>query len=112
MVERLHDNIIAALLNAAKCLIQFSTTKCNNNKSLCSGWKEHVAIYRAEALNRHALWFSCECPSEGYVFNMRKATRSTYHKQIKYIEQNEDMIRRYRFSNELLSKDMSQFWKK
>ena len=48
---------------------------------------------------------------EGYVFNMRKATRSTYHKQIKYIERNEDMIRRDRFSNVLLSKDMSQFWR-
>ena len=42
---------------------------------------------------------------------MRKATRSTYHKQIKYIERNEDMIRKDGFSNELLSKDMSQFWR-
>ena len=48
---------------------------------------------------------------EGYVFNMKKATRSTYHNQIKYIERNEDMIRKDRFSNELLSKDMSQFWR-
>ena len=44
-------------------------------------------------MNWHALWLSCGCPSEGYVFNMRKATRSTYHKHIKYIERNEDMIR-------------------
>ena len=46
-------------------------------------------------------------------FNMRKATRSTYHKQIKYIERNEDMIRnrKDRFSNVLLSKNMSQFWR-
>ena len=51
------------------------------------------------------------CPSEGYVFNMRKATRSTYHKQIKYIERNEDMIRKDIFSNVLSSKDMSQFWR-
>ena len=28
-----------------------------------------------------------------------------------YIEQNEDMIRKDRFSNELLSKDNSQFWR-
>ena len=42
---------------------------------------------------------------------MRKATRSTYHKQIKYIERNEDMIRKDRFSNVLLSKDMNQFWR-
>ena len=42
---------------------------------------------------------------------MRKTIRSTYHKQIKYIERNEDMIRKDRFSNELLSKDMSQFWR-
>ena len=44
-------------------------------------------------------------------FNTRKATRSTYHKQIKYIERNEDMVRKDRFSTELLSKDMSQFWR-
>ena len=50
-------------------------------------------------------------PNEGYAFNMRKATRSTYHKQIKYIERNEDMIRKDKFYNELLSKDMSQFWR-
>ena len=104
MIERLHDDIIAALLNAAKCSIQFTTTK--RHKSPRSGWKEHVAMYRAEAMNWHALWLSCGCPSEGYVFNMRKVTRSTYYKQIKYIERNED-----RFSNVLLSKDMSQFWR-
>ena len=42
VIERLHDDIIAALLNAAKCSIQFSTTKRNNNESPRSGWKEHV----------------------------------------------------------------------
>ena len=30
-------------------------------------WKEHVAMYMAEAMNWHALWLSCGCPSEGYV---------------------------------------------
>ena len=98
----MHDDIIAALLNATKCSIQFSTTKWYNNKSPRSGWKEHVAMYRVEAMNWHALWLSCGCPNEGYVFIMRKATRSTYHKQVKYIERNEDMIRKDRFSNELL----------
>ena len=111
MIERLHDDIIAVLLSAANCSIQFTTTKRHNNKSPRSGWKEHVAMYRAKAMNWHALWLSCGCPSEAYVFNMRKATRSTCHKQIKYIEQNEDMIRKDRLSNELLSKDMSQFWR-
>ena len=62
-------------------------------------------MYRAEAMNWHSLWLSCGCPSEWYVINMRKATRSTYHKQIKYIDRYEDMIRKDRFSNELLSKD-------
>ena len=33
------------------------------NKSPRSGWKEHVAMYRAEAMNWHALWLSCGCPS-------------------------------------------------
>ena len=80
VIERLHNDIIAALLNAAKCSIQFTTNKRHNNKSPRSGWKEHVAMYRAEAMNWHALWLSCGCPSEGYVFNMRKTTRSTYHK--------------------------------
>ena len=37
-------------------------------------------------------------------------SRSTYHEQIKYIEQNEDIIRKDRFANVLLSKDMRQFW--
>ena len=92
MIERLHDDIIAALLNAAKCSIQFTTTKRHNNTSPRSGWKEHVAMYRAEAMNWHALWLSCGCPSEGYAFNTRNATRSTYHTQIKYIERNELVI--------------------
>ena len=53
------------------------------------------------------LWVS-ECR---VCFNMKKATRSAYHKQIQYIERNEDMICKDRFSKELLSKDMSQFWR-
>ena len=51
VIEKLHDDIIAALLNVAKCSIQFSTTKRHNNKSPRLGSKEHVAMYRAEAMN-------------------------------------------------------------
>ena len=49
VIESLHYDIFAALLNAAKCSIQFTTTK--RHKSPRSGWKEHVAMYRAEAMN-------------------------------------------------------------
>ena len=33
------------------------------------------------------------CPSNGYVFEMRKATRKSYHKQIKYINKRENNIK-------------------
>ena len=42
---------------------------------------------------------------------MRKATRSSYHRQIKYIRRNEDKLRKERISNSFLLNDSRQFWR-
>ena len=44
------------------------------------------------AINCHVLWIMCGCPLDGLLFDMRKDTRSSYHKQIKYIRQNKNAI--------------------
>ena len=34
------------------------------------------------------MYVSMGCPSNGYIFEMRKASRKIYHTQIKYIREN------------------------
>ena len=63
--QRFHDDIITALLNAAKFPIPFTAPKSYNDKSQ-PGLSEHVAKYRKEAIHWHVLWIMCGCPMALY----------------------------------------------
>ena len=51
------------------------------------------------------------CPSYGYVFEMRKGTRKSYHKQIKYITKRENNIKKQKLAHSFINSNKRDFWK-
>ena len=92
MIASLYNKIIAILTVAAKHAIPFTSPKSHYNKSQ-PGWKEYVSVFKDEAINWHVNWKMSGSPPEGYAFEMRKASRAKYHKQIKFIHNHREEIR-------------------
>ena len=52
-----------------------------------------------------------QCPTTGYVYEVRKATRKSYHKQVKYIYRRENFIKKQKMSRTFLNSDKPEFWR-
>ena len=83
MIASLYNKVIAILTAAAKHAIPFTSPKSHYNKSQ-PGWNEQVSVFKDEAINWHVIWKMSGSPPEGYLLEMRKASRAKYHKQIKF----------------------------
>ena len=63
-----------------------------------------------EAINWHVIWKMSGSPPEGYVFEMRKASRAKYHKQIKFIHNHREEIRAKNIATSFLNKDFNAYY--
>ena len=83
-IQLLHDHLIHSCMLAAERTIPFTKphTKQNRNKV---GWNEHVRKEFDHALHWHRLYLQNGRPQSGYIFEMRKFTRSIYHRKVKQI---------------------------
>ena len=106
MIASLYNKIIAILTIAAKHAIPFTSPKSHYNKSQ-PGWNEHVSVFKDEAINWHVIWKMSGSPPEGYVFEMRKASRAKYHKQIKFIHNHREEIRAKYIATSFLNIDFN-----
>ena len=78
---------------AAERTIPFTKpdTKHHRNKA---GWNEHVSKESDHVLHWHILYLQHGRPQSGFIFEMRKLTRSIYHKKVKHIDSNQKRIRK------------------
>ena len=87
-----HESMIASLYNKIIAILTVAAPTSHYNKSQ-PGWKEYVSVFKDEAINWHVNWKMSGSPPEGYAFEMRKASRAKYHKQIKFIHNHREEIR-------------------
>ena len=73
-------------------------------------WTTHVKPLKDEALFWHAIWKSCDSPTTGVVAQIRRATRSKYHRAIRFFRQHENLARFSRMGEEFLLQDRTDFW--
>ena len=110
-IQYLHDSIITALQNSAKEVLQFTKPYVNVHKKSLSGWNDNVSNYKSDALQWHHIWLNCGCPESGYVFNMRKDTRKTYHKNVKFIHRNQSRLQGEKIASVYIESKTRDFWK-
>ena len=85
-----HDSIIKAMVEASDASIP--QTKSNGCKKV-PGWNEYVDKYYKAAMFWHTLWVNNERPSSGIIAELRRLTRSQYHKAFKYVIREEGEVR-------------------
>ena len=77
--------------------------KQNKNKhKIIPGWNDNVRYYYDKALFWHKLWKQCECPTQGYVFEIRKYTRHKYHEMVKLTKNKTDEFKASNMANAIL----------
>ena len=92
--QLLHDQIINALWIAGQRVIPFTKPSKGNHKKGCSGWNEYVALQFDHALHWHRIYLDHGCSSLGFIFEMRKFTRSIFHKKAKFTNKREYKLKK------------------
>ena len=68
-------------------------------------WKEHVSKEFDHALHWHRLYLQHSRPQSGFIFEMRKLTRSIYHKKVKQKDSNQKRIKKLELLKVFLKTD-------
>ena len=108
-MQLLRDHLIHSCMFAAERTIHFTKpdTKQHRNKA---GWNEHVSKEFDHALHWHRLYLQHGRPQSGFIFEMRKLTRSIYHKKVKQIDSNQKRIKKTRIAKCFIENRSRDFW--
>ena len=107
MIE-FHDNIINACINSAcETLPAKRSRSCKNT---VPGWTQYVEHARETSMLWHDIWKCNGCPREGHVANIRRSTRAKYHYAVKFVKQNEQLLRNNKLAKSLTDNNSGQFW--
>ena len=108
-IQLLHDDIINALLIARQRVLTFTKPSKGNHKKDPPGYNEYVALEFDHALRWHHIYLDHGCPSFGFIFGMRKFTRSIYHKKVKFINR-EHKLKKQAIATAFINNDSRDFW--
>ena len=106
-IHLLHDHLIHSCMLAVECTIPFTKpdTKQHRNKTW---WNEQVSKEFDHALHWHNLYL--QHPQSGFIFEIRKFTRSMYHKKVKQVDSNQKLIKKPRIAKDFLQNKSRDFW--
>ena len=112
-LNKFHDDIVNACIRASKLLPQVgkAVLKGGMNKNPVPGWSEHCAPKKNNAIYWHRKWKECGKPQSGFVFEMRKNSRSEYHRAVKKVQRNCDKLRSEKMIKCILQNDTRNYWK-
>ena len=106
-INNFYNEVTGAMIKACNDCIP--STKPNICK-VVPGWNEYVDKYYKTALFWHKLWKENDCPENGLITDLRRATRSQYHKVCKIIMKCEGQIRSDKFAESLAQGNIGDFW--
>ena len=107
-LNEVYDNIIYGCLQSAKECIPSVHRK--NNKRIIPGFTEYCKPYRDKALYWHNEWKMQGRPLDGYSSDMRKQSRSEYHKNVRMVKKHENKIRSQRMSEAISCNKQRDLW--
>ncbi len=102
----LYNDLITSCLCASE-LIPTTTPMSSKNKP---GWNEEIKFLKREALSWHSFWKMNSRPSVGYVADMRRISRATYHRAIRHLERSSSKIRMEKMAEALVSNSSRDMW--
>ena len=105
-INEMCKNITSILLNCG----QEAFPKRKNKKKQKPYWLELVEPSRRRALFWHAIWCQNDKPNEGYIAEIRRKTRSEYHKTVRSLYRNEKALRNQRMVNRIIANKSRTLW--
>ncbi len=75
------------------------------------GWNEYVDQYFQSSLLWHDIWKANGQPSEGIIADLRRKTRSEYHKVCKMVMRREGEIKSDKMAEAFINKHTDAFWR-
>ena len=108
-LNKILDSIELAALTSIPIKLH-SNNKDRDSKRLL-GWNFYVKQYHTKAILWHRIWKENECPADGYIAEIRRKTRSDYHKAINDLKKNQDKVKRTMIGNTIKSSNPKFFWK-
>ena len=98
-------------LSSIFCVPNRVTSSNKSNKTIVGGWNKYVRENRNKAILWHNLWKDCGRPLDGIIADLRRKTRTDYHKYIYQVKSNQDKITREKIGKNLENNDSKRFWK-
>ena len=102
--------IMEAIEFASLGSIRYFNSHLNKSKVI-KGWSENVERFRVNAMFWHEIWKDMERPTVGVVADIRRATRSAYHRAIKDNGNFQNDIIKFNVASNLMSCNSRLFWK-
>jgi hypothetical protein len=108
-IESFCNDIINACIKASGAIPQTSSSGCKTSIRV-PGWNEYCKDKHKVALHWHKVWKDAGRPREGHLAELRRRTRLEYHRIVKCVRKNENVMRSERMARSLIENRGRHFW--
>ena len=108
-IESFCNDIINACIKASGAIPQTGSSNCKTSIRV-PGWNEFCKDKHKVALYWHNIWKDAGRPREGHLAELRRKTRLEYHRVVKCVRKNENMLRSERMAKNLVENRGRHFW--
>ena len=74
------------------------------------GWNDNIKYLRDDALSWHYFWKMNSHPGTGYIAEMRRLSRATYHRAVRHLKRAETRMRTKKMAEALISNRSRDLW--
>ena len=107
-LESFYETLVEMSIAAERCCIPHSSPRVSNHQ--IPGWDRFIKPLKRDACFWHAIWKSCGSPAQGTVAGIRRSTRSRYHRAIRALKRNEELVRFAEMGDRFLQDERNGFW--
>ena len=84
----LYNNVLTACIDASECIPKSNPSGKDTSQAdsrNIPGWTDKVEHLRREALMWHHHWKACNQPHHGFVAEMHRISRASYHRSVREV---------------------------